>query len=606
LAVVNQALATQRSMKAVREITPDAELVQTEDLACIHSTPTLAYQARFENERRWLTFDLLTGRVTPGHRLWKYFKRVARVVDSLDAIADHAQDRAAWPALFGVNHYLTSERFLDERIGSYPSHLRGGNGRHRYVDVEAVRVLPQGPLGPATLLKQTWERYGIPIAVTEAHLACTREQQMLWLREMWDAAKHARKEGANVVAVTAWSALGAFDWRTLLTVEEGSYESGLYDVRAPKPRRTALVPMVHALATNGTYDHPALDARPWWKRDDRILYPRPHRFAITTDADVDAVIRESTTSRGRPLLITGARGTLGRAFALLAEERGLHAIGRSRRDLDIADRDRVRTQLDTLRPWAVVNAAGWVRVDDAEVDVDACMRANTIASEILAQECADRGIALLTFSSDLVFGGEESRPYVESDSTTPLNVYGRSKVEAERLVLASMPDALVIRTSAFFGDWDDWNFVSRSLATLHAGGVVHAPDDAVVSPTYVRDLVHTALDLLIDGERGVWHLANVGAISWTDLARMAASRARLDVRRIERCIGSDIGWTAPRPGWSVLGSERATLLPDLDDAIARYVKSRAWERVARTLHGAGVSGTPAGPGARTESLHATR
>jgi dTDP-4-dehydrorhamnose reductase len=593
-------------MAAIREIIPDAELVQTEDLACIHSTPTLSYQARFENERRWLTFDLLTGRVTPKHRLWWYFRRSARVVDSLNAIAAHAQDPAVWPAVLGVNHYLTSERFLDERIGSYPAHLRGGNGRHRYVDVEAVRVLSEGPRGPAELLKQTWERYRIPIAVTEAHLACTREQQMLWLQEMWNAANQARTKGADVVAVTAWSAFGAFDWRTLLTVEEGSYESGLYDVRAPQPRRTALVPMVRALATAQTYDHPALDARPWWKRDDRILYPRPHRFAGDTDADIDAVIRESTTSRGRPLLITGARGTLGRAFVLLAEERGLHAIARSRRDLDISDRDRVRAQLDAVRPWAVINAAGWVRVDDAELDVDACMRANTVASEILAQECADRGIALVTFSSDLVFGGDESRPYVESDATTPLNVYGRSKVEAERLVLASMPEALVIRTSAFFGDWDDWNFVSRSLATLQAGGVVHAPDDAVVSPTYVRDLVHTTLDLLIDGEHGVWHLANVGAISWTDLARMAAARARLDVRRIERCAGGDIGWTAPRPGWSVLGSERATLLPDLDDAIARYVKSRAWERVARTLNSADGIGTTTGPGARTESLHATR
>lgn len=211
------------------------------------------------------------------------------------------------------------------------------------------------------------------------------------------------------------------------------------------------------------------------------------------------------------------------------------------------------------------------------------MRANTIGAHTLANECASRGIAFVSFSSDLVFGGHEQRPYVESDATAPLNVYGRSKAESEARVLSAFPDALVVRTSAFFGDWDDWNFVSRTLAQLSHGNPVLAPGDAVVSPTYVADLVHTTLDLLIDGERGVWHLANVGALTWVELARLAAKQAGLDAARIEQCKRADIGWVAPRPNWSVLGSERGTLLPDVDDAMARYARSRAWERVARTI-----------------------
>jgi dTDP-4-dehydrorhamnose reductase len=348
--------------------------------------------------------------------------------------------------------------------------------------------------------------------------------------------------------------------------------------------------MVRELAAGRTFDHPALDAVSWWRRDERVLHPEVLKDRPSTDRRGAHLITSAAATSARPLLITGASGTLGHAFTLLSHERGLHCVARTRAELDVSNRDQVRRELDELRPWGVVNAAGWVRVDHAEFDVDGCMRANALGSHVLAEECASRGIQFVTFSSDLVFNGRESRPYVESDVPRPLNVYGLSKFESERRVLGSMPDALVIRTSAFFGDWDDWNFVSHSLATLHAGGTVQAPDDAVVSPTYVSDLVHVALDLLIDGERGVWHLANVGALSWVELARTAARRAKLDASRIVRCAGIDIGWTAPRPAFSVLGSERASLLPDLEDAIARYVKSRAWERVSKTLRFGGSSG----------------
>jgi dTDP-4-dehydrorhamnose reductase len=162
-------------------------------------------------------------------------------------------------------------------------------------------------------------------------------------------------------------------------------------------------------------------------------------------------------------------------------------------------------------------------------------------------------------------------------------VYGRSKAEAERRVLGALPGALVVRSSAFFGDWDDWNFVSRTLASLHAGHRAVAPTDSVVSPTYVTDLVHAALDLLIDGESGIWHVANEGALSWLELAQRAAEHAGLDGSGIEGCQSIDFGWVAPRPSYSALASERATLLGSLDEALERYARSRAWKRVAR-LH----------------------
>src|SRR5690606_39271770 len=116
------------------------------------------------------------------------------------------------PDVIGLNYYVTSDRFLDHRIDDYPVHVRGGNGRDVYADVEAVRVREDGISGHRALLELLWRRYQRPLAVTEAHLGCTPEEQIRWLREAWDGASAALAAGADVRAVTLWSVFGAFDW----------------------------------------------------------------------------------------------------------------------------------------------------------------------------------------------------------------------------------------------------------------------------------------------------------------------------------------------------------------------------------------------------------
>jgi dTDP-4-dehydrorhamnose reductase len=242
--------------------------------------------------------------------------------------------------------------------------------------------------------------------------------------------------------------------------------------------------------------------------------------------------------------------------------------------MDIADAASVAARLDVERPWAVVNAAGYVRVDDAEDDRERCWRENVVGPTALAAACRDRGIAFVTFSSDLVFNGRACRPYRESAPVDPLGVYGASKAAAERAVIEALPSALVVRTSAFFGPWDDYNFAWTTVAALRAGRAVRAADDLVVSPTYVPDLVDATLDLLIDGERGVWHLANEGAVSWAELARRVAVAGDLDPSLVEACPAADFGWPASRPAFSALGSERGPLLRPVEEALARFFRER--------------------------------
>lgn len=562
-ALITQCRGIVLSMQEARKVNPAAQLVQTEDLSKTFSTRLLSYQARFDNHRRWISFDLLCGRVDRKHPLWRYLIETGVPRADLHWFLDNSCP----PDVLGLNYYLTSERYLDENIGRYPAYTHGGNGRHRFADVETVRARAEGIAGPKMLLSEVWERYRLPMAVTEVHNGCTREEQMRWFMGVWDAANSLRSEGVDLRAVTAWSLLGAFDWNSLLTREDNHYEPGVFDIRAPQRRPTALAGMLKELTGGRKPSHPILSMPGWWQRDVRFLYGG---HELQTHSNIERERRAEKAS-ARPIVITGATGTLGMTFGRLCELRGLTSWLLTRSEMDIADPASVAAVLDKYQPWAVINAAGYVRVDDAEREQDKCFRENTEGPAQLAAACAQRNVQLLTFSSDLVFAGDKQEPYVESDPVAPLNVYGRSKAEAEQRVLEALPTALVVRTSAFFGPWDEYNFLTVTLRTLRSEGVMRAADNTFVSPTYVPDLVHASLDLLVDGEQGIWHLANTGAITWAEFARRIAETAGLDPTHVEGCATQELSLTAKRPTYSALRSERGWIMPSLEDAMARYL-----------------------------------
>jgi dTDP-4-dehydrorhamnose reductase len=187
----------------------------------------------------------------------------------------------------------------------------------------------------------------------------------------------------------------------------------------------------------------------------------------------------------------------------------------------------------------------------------------------LAASAHMRGVPFLTFSSDLVFDGQSAVPYVESSSPHPLNVYGRSKFASEAATLI-YPTTLCIRTAVFFGAWERGDFLTEGLRQLSRGRKVIALDDVTVSPTYLPDLAHASLDLLIDGCTGLVHLANRGAITWANFLERAAHATGIKTRKLERHTLVELNLPAERPLYSALGSERVSLMPTLDDAIARF------------------------------------
>jgi dTDP-4-dehydrorhamnose reductase len=566
-ALLNQCRATVLAMREIRRVNDQAQLIQTEDLGKTYSTPSLAYQAGFNNELRWLAWDLLSGRVSRSHALWQWLTDVCGV--SEHDLAWFADNPCA-PDLVGVNHYITSERFIDERIERYPVRYHGGNGRHRYADIESARSLaaPAGGLQP--LLQEAWERYRLPLAITEIHIDSTRDDHLRWIRETWDEANAARAAGVDIRGYTIWALFGSFDWNCLLTASHGYYEPGAFDVRGGVPRETAVAGIMRELSAGATPSHAVLATPGWWHRDDRFFCdPVPLEHA-------GAARRASCSAKDvRPILISGANGTLGRAFARICARRGLAYRLLDRSAMDIADQASVADAIAQHAPWAVINASGYVRIDEAERDVDRCHRENVVGPQVLAAECARTGIPLVVFSSDMVFDGRRDSPYTETQATGPLNVYGQTKAIAEERVLARHRDVLVVRTSSFFGPWDQHNYVAQVLMALTQGRPFHAASDLTVSPTYVPHLVHVTLDLLIDGEKGVWHLTNEHPLTWSDFARCAADRARMEPALLRACPHRELQWVARRPAYSALKSERTTLMPTFERALDEYFRETA-------------------------------
>ncbi|MBA2248769.1 MAG: sugar nucleotide-binding protein [Chitinophagaceae bacterium] len=554
--LLNQVKAIVLSMAEIRKINPEAKLVQTEDLSKTYSTPSLQFQANFENIRRWLTFDLLCGKVDETHSMWKYFSRLGIKEDVLNFFLENPCP----PDILGLNYYVTSERFLDENVKKYPAYVQGGNELQQYADVEAVRVKHNHPSGLNVLLKEAWERFGLPMAITEAQLNCSRDDQLRWFKEIWESCILLKKEGVDIRAVTAWSLLGAFGWNRLLTSKKMEYEVGAFDLRSGTPRPTAITSLIKQLVCENNFDHPVLGEKGWWHRVKKrnVLLDKAHL----------------PYSNIQPLLIIGKRGTLGNAFSKICNSRGIHHYLLGREDVDITDACMVEEIIKTLKPWALINCAGFVKVDEAETQAEQCFRENTIGPEIIGAHCKNNGVQFVTFSSDLVFDGKKGKAYRETDLVSPINIYGKSKANSEEKVLLINPDAMIIRTSTFFGPWDEYNFAHNMLQTLRDNKIFNAASDVIISPTYVPDLVNATLDLLIDKEKGIWHITNRTEISWADLALTVAVKAGLNEQLIIPLPMSDLNRRAAIPRYSALKSEKGIQLPSLENALSRYFEEK--------------------------------
>jgi dTDP-4-dehydrorhamnose reductase len=248
-------------------------------------------------------------------------------------------------------------------------------------------------------------------------------------------------------------------------------------------------------------------------------------------------------------LITGAGGQLGTALAEVFPE--ARAIPRS--EWDVAEPYPFEE-----RPDLVLHAAAWTKVDDAESDPEGARRANVDGT----RKVVELGAPVVYYSSDYVFDGRKTEPYVESDPTGPIGVYGRTKLEGEEQVR----DGWIVRSSWLFGPTGH-NFVRTMLRLGAERDEVSVVDDQRGSPTYVGHLAKATRELL-ERPQGVWHVAAEGDCTWADFAGAIFEEAGLDCR-VRRITTEEFGAPAPRPAYSVLRSEKgAPELPHWREGLA--------------------------------------
>ncbi|WP_084528704.1 dTDP-4-dehydrorhamnose reductase [Nocardia crassostreae] len=253
------------------------------------------------------------------------------------------------------------------------------------------------------------------------------------------------------------------------------------------------------------------------------------------------------------LVVTGARGQLGRALLRLAP--GARGYGRD--DLDIVDAASVRA---VVRPGDVVlNCAAHTAVDLAESEVDAAFAGNATGPAVLASACAEAGARLIHISTDYVFPGTSDRPYEPTDPTGPSTVYGRSKLAGEQAVLELSPDSRIVRTAwVYTGQGSDFVATMRRLERERE--TITVVDDQIGTPTYAPDLaaglIELAQRLLEPGEHAeiprILHATNAGQASWFDFARAVFAGLGADPDRVHPCGTADFPRPAPRPAYSVL------------------------------------------------------
>lgn len=310
------------------------------------------------------------------------------------------------------------------------------------------------------------------------------------------------------------------------------------------------------------------------------------------------------------ILITGSAGMLGHDVVAAAAAGGHETVARTRAQLDITDATAVEAAVSGARANVVVNCAAWTNVDDAQEAVDAAHAVNGAGAGNVARAAAAAGAWTIHVSTDYVFDGTKTEPYVESDPVAPQSVYGASKLQGERAVASAAPGRhTIVRSSWLFGTEGPCfpGTIMRLAAEREQLTVV---SDQVGCPTFTGDLATALVELAAgagdsptgadespartaDPPLGVLHVAGGGQCSWFEFAREIVARASLDCEVVP-VTTAEFPRPAPRPAFSVLRSERGSLAPTLpawQQGLARYMSARCAGGIATPVSSAGgVSG----------------
>jgi dTDP-4-dehydrorhamnose reductase len=275
------------------------------------------------------------------------------------------------------------------------------------------------------------------------------------------------------------------------------------------------------------------------------------------------------------LLVTGAAGLLGKALAQVFSE-SHEVVALTRKDGDITDKTRMTSVIKAAAPEVIVHAAAIPDVDECERNPELAWRVNAEATKELVAIAAELGSAFALISTDSVFDGKSERPYVESDATNPLSVYGRTKVAAEEHTRRGEKH-WIFRVSVLFGSGKE-NFVNKAWRKAMGNEPYVVASDQRGTATYTLDAAKTMVGVIAAGAYGTFHVCNQGECTRYELARRAVELAGMDTKVVIGKTISELNRIGPRAKYSVMEmrelKKRGFALPRTwEEALRSYVET---------------------------------
>jgi len=250
------------------------------------------------------------------------------------------------------------------------------------------------------------------------------------------------------------------------------------------------------------------------------------------------------------ILVTGCNGMLGNdVIDILSQTH--QVVGIDIDDCDITDIEQVYGKVAKIEPELVVHTAAYTDVDGCEKNIELAYRVNAIGTQNVALSCQRLGAIMLYVSTDFVFNGNKSEPYLEWDSPNPLSVYGFSKYAGEHFVTGLLNKYYIIRIAWLYGG-NGKNFVKTILRLADEQGKLRIVDDQIGSPTYTIDVARGIERLVESGRYGIYHMVNKGAVSWYEFARKILDLSERHHVMIEPITSEELGRPAIRPAYSAL------------------------------------------------------
>jgi dTDP-4-dehydrorhamnose reductase len=262
-------------------------------------------------------------------------------------------------------------------------------------------------------------------------------------------------------------------------------------------------------------------------------------------------VEQIQTKSKKALVLGGKTGLLGQALAQVLKEQGWEILCPGRKDLDVFAQPMLEEYIECHRPTHIFNTIAYTQVDLAEEESREAMRLNKSLPVLLARTARACGLFFIHYSTDFVFDGKKSSPYVPEDEPNPLSVYGKSKLEGEQGIMALGWDkTLIIRTAWLFGPHKT-NFVDKILILAAGRPTLNIVHDQIGCPTYTLDLASYTLALVQAEAKGLFHLTNTGHASWCEFAAEAIACSGVPAQVLP-ISSADFPQKATRPPYSVL------------------------------------------------------